>query len=671
MSRFYFSVRALTVSLFFLCCSMMTAGSTVNPLLASKDSLLHLCQSADNNERKIELLTHLSDIGLLQDNYDYTLKLWELAVECDDQEAMAIALRPLTLRYLDVCQLDSADIWIKKCETHLKGKRKEALLQYLLMMRDIRDLSQRKELAQKMLADSTALNGKENRYKHMRRLYSLAAIALMTQDNNRSYAMKPFDSYLKEGLEIAESIPLEEDYVFRTQFLTALGRSGPEYTRKLMDVYKEYRKLPNVKNRVFSSHRTEITAIARMLTHGNDIGREQMDYYFGEFNRLIKLYPQDVAPPLDFYYYYVAQDYYDYIGDYRNAILCCDSLIKNAPKYGMSYDYQYEMKSDYLAKMGRWEEAYKAKSRYIEVKDSLDADNLSKDLTELQVQYDVSKLELDKANLIARQRGISLLFIGLVVLILAGWSFYINHMLRLTRRLKKGLEVQTEKALESEKMKTLFMQSMSHEIRTPLNSIQGFSELLLDDVVDDEMKPQMKEAIKNGVSQLIRLLDDMLEISQLGCTNDLLPTWPAEVGAICADCLDQEMQKYAKPDVEYKYDNRCGSELFNTNPQYLGKVISNLLANANKFTWKGSVTLSCSHDAASNKLLISVTDTGIGIPADKREWVFEAFNKVDEFKPGTGLGLYVCKEIVSHLRGRIFIDPSYTLGTRVIVELPV
>lgn len=670
MFRTYFLARIWAVCLFFLCCNV-SARSAADPLLVSKDSLLRLYQSADNNERKIELLTHLSDIDLLQDEYDYTLKLWELAVECDDQVAMATTVRPLTLRYLDVCQLDSADIWIKKCETHLKGKRKEATLQYLLMMRDIRDMSQRKELAQKLLADSSAMHGKENKFKLMRRLYSLAAIAMMTQDNNRSFAMKPCDSYLKEGLEIAESIPLEEDYVFRTQFLVALGRSGPEYTRKLMDVYKEYRKLPNVKNRVFSSHRTEITAIARMLTHGEEIGREQMDYYFGEFKRLIKLYPYDVAPPLDFYYYYVAQDYYEYIGDYRNAILCCDSVIKNAPKYGMSYDYQYEMKSDYLAKMGRWEEAYKTKNRYTEVKDSLDAGNLSKELTELQVQYDVSKLELDKANLIVRQRGISLLFIGLVVLILVGWSFYIYRMLRLTRRLKKGLEVQTEKAMESEKMKTLFMQSMSHEIRTPLNSIQGFSDLLLSDLVDDEMKPEMKEAIANGVSQLTGLLDDMLEVSQLGCTNDVLPTSPTEIGAICADCLDQELQKCRKPTVEYKFDNGCGSELFNTNSKYLGKVIGNLLANANKFTDEGSITLSCQPDAASGKLIISVTDTGIGISADKQKWVFEAFSKADDFKPGTGLGLYVCKEIVSHLRGRIYIDPSYTLGTRVVVELPV
>lgn len=661
-------IRVLTICLFFLCGPFLI-GNAANPLLASKDSLLRLYQSATDNRRKIELLTHLSDINLLQDAYDYTLELWELAVECDDQEAMSIAIRPLTLRYLDACRLDSADIWIKKCRTHLKGKHRDSLLQYLLMMRDIRDLSERKELAQRMLADSSVLHGKEDRYKYMRYLYCLGAIAF--RDSPSQHGMKPWDSYMKEGLRIAESIPLEEDFLFRTQYLMALGRSGEEYTRKLMDVYREYRKLPNMKNRVFCSHRTEITAVARMLTHGKEIGRERMDYYFGEFKRLIKLYPQDVAPPLDYYYFFVAQDYYDYIGDYPNAILCCDSVIKAAPGYGMDYAYQYEMKSRYLAELGQWEGAYHTMNRYVELKDSLGVETLSEELSELQTRYDVNKLELDKANLIVRQRNISLIFVFFVLLLLAGWSFYINRTLNLTRRLKRGLEKQTEKALESEKMKTLFMRSMSHEIRTPLNAIQGFSGLLLADEVDEEVKPEMKEAIENGVSQLIGLLDDMLEISLLGCTSDVLPVSPVGVGAVCADCLDEEVQRYGKQTIEYKLDNRLGTRLLDTHYQYLTKVIGNLLANANKFTQEGSIVLSCLQDDKSKKLVISVTDTGIGIPADKQEWVFEAFSKVDDFKPGTGLGLYVCKEIITHLCGRIYIDSSYTAGTRMIVELPV
>lgn len=642
-----------------------------NPLLTSQDSLIHLLGSASTQQRKIELLTHLSDIGLLQDKYDFTLKLWDTAVEEDDQEAMYIAIRPLTLRYLDACQLDSADLWIQKCKKHLKGKHLEPSLQYLLMMRDVRNLAERKELSQKMLEDKTITDSCKDPYKCMRKLYKLGALALMTQNNTQPTALKKWDSYMKEGLEIARTIPLQEDYVFRTQFLLALGSTDIKYTRELMDLYAEYRKLPDVAKRVFSSHRVEIMAVARMLGHGEEIGRKQIEYYFKEFNRLVSLYPMDVAPPLDFYYYYVAQDYYDYIQDYPKAIACCDSVIKNAPKYNMDNLYHYEKKSEYHAKLKQWEEAYHTVLEYNAIKDSVDSQNISKDMTELQTLYDVNKLQLEKTNLLARHRGISLLFSALVSLILAGWIIYIYRTLRITRNLKQKLEIQSGKALESEKMKTLFMNSMSHEIRTPLNAIQGFSGLILTESVDEELKTEIKESIEQSVLQLTDLLNDMLEVSQLGCTDDVLPTEPVEIGHLCQKCLLMEKQSSVKPGVAYIMENECGAAVYNTNQTYIEKVLHNLIGNAGKFTNEGQIILSCSHREADQKLILSVTDTGIGIPADKQEWVFNAFTKVDEFKPGTGLGLYVCREIIKHLNGIIYIDPTYREGTRVVIELPV
>lgn len=665
----YTKVKIFIISCLLICCSITLARAS-HPLAASQDSLLHLLDAATDNERKIELLTHLSDIGLLHDNYKYTQELWNLALKCNDQQAMGISIRPLTLRYLDVCKLDSADIWIAKCQKYLEGEQQEKLLQYFGMMRDIRDMTRRKELAQKLLAEKPSYQKKIDRYKQMRRLYCLGAIALMAESSNQQLKYKPWDSYMKEGLEIAKTIPLKEDYIFRTQFLLALGITGLEYTEQLMELNKEYKELPNVKKRIFVSHRTEIAAVARMLSHGAELGREQMEYYFKEFNNLVKLYPQDVAPPLDFYYYYVALNYYEYIEDYPQAIACCDSVIKTAPKYGMDSSYHYECKSKLLAKLGRWEEAYNAVNEYHVINDSIESQDLASQLTELQTQYNVNKLELDKAHLISQQQRVFLCFAGIIMLILTGWCIHIYRTLLTTRRLKKHIEIQSNKAMESEKMKVLFMNSMSHEIRTPLNSIQGFSSLLLADNIEDEMKPVTKEAIESGVRQLTDLLNDMLEISQLGCTDDLLPTRAINIDLLCKNCLIEEQSNYGKTSVQYQYKNTSGIEVFNTHQQYLEKVLHNLLANANKFTQEGSITLSCSHDEARKVLLLSVTDTGIGIPENKHVWVFEAFAKIDDFKPGTGLGLYVCSEIIKHLNGKIYIDASYKKGTRITVELP-
>ena len=667
IASYPFKIVAIGYLLF--CCSLTMVAASDN-LTASKDSLVHLLNAASDPSRRLELLTHLSDIGLIQDDYTYTERLWEQAVESGDQEAMFISVRSLALRHLNLCQLDSADVWIRKARTHLQGKPREIALQYLGMMYDIRDLTQRKELAQKLVEDSLIVYQSSNPYPYMRRLYDLAAVATIAEGNKNSLRLRSCNSYLKEGLKIAYSIPLEEDYLFKAQFLLGLSGAGLEYIKQLMALYKDYRQLPKIKERVFLSHQIEIAAIARILCYGHEIGRKQMDYYFGEFNRMIKLYPQDVAPPLDFYYYYVAQNYYDYIKDYSKGIACCDSVIRTAPKYGMDNSSYYKTKSLYLASLNRWQEAYQTVLAYQTIKDSIDSQHIADELTELQTRYNVSRLELEKANLISGNQRVYVVLTSLLALILAGWLLYVYHTLRNTRHLKQNLEMESRKALESEKMKTLFMNSMSHEVRTPLNAIQGFSGIILSGEIDEDMKSAMKESIEDNVAQLTNLLDDMLEISQLGCTTDRLPVAEVPIGEVCEKCMKMERQRLDNPDIVYRFENQCVSDTYLTNRKYITKAICNLLANANKFTRQGSILLTCSEDASRGRFILSVSDTGMGIPADKQEWVFETFTKINDFAPGIGLGLYVCREIVEHLGGEIYIDSAYTQGTRVVIELP-
>lgn len=108
-----------------------------------------------------------------------------------------------------------------------------------------------------------------------------------------------------------------------------------------------------------------------------------------------------------------------------------------------------------------------------------------------------------------------------------------------------------------------------------------------------------------------------------------------------------------------------------TNEQYLSLVIENLLNNANKFTDTGTITLKMRLDKTQGTLRIEVADTGCGIPSEKREEVFQRFTKLDEFAQGNGLGLYLSRLIIKRLSGSIFIDPDYTEGTRMVIDLPL
>ncbi|KAA2799443.1 HAMP domain-containing histidine kinase, partial [Alistipes onderdonkii] len=113
-----------------------------------------------------------------------------------------------------------------------------------------------------------------------------------------------------------------------------------------------------------------------------------------------------------------------------------------------------------------------------------------------------------------------------------------------------------------------------------------------------------------------------------------------------------------------------GTCVIPTNETYMTRVIDNLLQNAAKFTAAGSVTVCCDKDDSTRKLRIRVTDTGIGIAPDKQEWVFDRFTKVDSFKPGSGIGLYLCRLIVTRLGGAIRVCPDYRAGCCIEITLP-
>lgn len=108
--------------------------------------------------------------------------------------------------------------------------------------------------------------------------------------------------------------------------------------------------------------------------------------------------------------------------------------------------------------------------------------------------------------------------------------------------------------------------------------------------------------------------------------------------------------------------------LVKTNDKYLQHVVEHILNNAAKFTTAGTIRMNLMR--TSGKIRIMVSDTGIGIPADKAEYIFDRFTKLDDFMPGTGLGLYSCRLIVTRLGGSIYLDTSYRDGACFCIDLP-
>lgn len=233
-------------------------------------------------------------------------------------------------------------------------------------------------------------------------------------------------------------------------------------------------------------------------------------------------------------------------------------------------------------------------------------------------------------------------------------------LIKAEEELRKAKEV----AEQSNWLKTMFIQNMSHEIRTPLNFIVGFSGVLVDMLDEKEDIGQYVALIESNSKLLLKLVGDILDISILDSEVEIKHN-AVDVNACCQASIDAAGASF-DPGVRLIFEPACDELIINSNYSYIVQVLDNLLGNASKFTHEGSVTLAYEVKKEENQLIFTVTDTGIGIPVEEQERVFERFVKLDNFSQGAGLGLSICRIVAERLGGYLRIDKGYTQGTRVI-----
>ncbi len=244
--------------------------------------------------------------------------------------------------------------------------------------------------------------------------------------------------------------------------------------------------------------------------------------------------------------------------------------------------------------------------------------------------------------------------------------------------LNEELIVAKEKAEESDQLKTEFINNMSHEIRTPMNGILGFSEFLNNENLSKEKRKHYISIIQNSGNQLMRIIDDILEISRLGtrqvktflneiCLNDLL----LEHFSI----FDMKAKENRTPLYLKKGLSDKESIIF-TDKTKLNKILSNLLENALKFTNEGFIEFgyTINKDSEPAELEIYVKDTGIGIKQEKQEIIFERFSQEEKELSkkvgGLGLGLSIAKENTELLGGKITLQSEKGKGATFFITIP-
>lgn len=229
-------------------------------------------------------------------------------------------------------------------------------------------------------------------------------------------------------------------------------------------------------------------------------------------------------------------------------------------------------------------------------------------------------------------------------------------------------ELDLVKAQEADKMKNAFIANMSHEIRTPLNAIVGFSRLITETKKASEQQEYLT-IINNNCDLLLQLINDILDFSKIESGTLNYNLTHVELKDICQEVYVSESLKMTS-DVAllYNADSLPSIRLW-TDPQRTEQVLHNLLSNAIKCTTRGYVSLA--YDIEDDFVRISVTDTGVGIPDEKLDCIFDRFVKLNDFRQGTGLGLSICRMIVEKLGGEIGVKSKVGIGSTFWFTLPL
>ena len=489
--------------------------------------------------------------------------------------------------------------------------------------------------------------------------------------------------YVERALENLRKYPLEErlhlEKICHDElsdlYMLCKDKRAEEQIGQCIDLHRKWLAMDD---RFERPHRDTtgymMRAYAKMVYLRDLISRDKLNEYYQKCIGLARA-RGDMAE-----IYSTSARYYQCTGDYERAVAYIDSTITVYKSKGIKADLApiYATQSYLYEEMGDYKNALKAVRTTNNIRFNERVEEAQSSLAEMQTLFEVGRLEFEKSRLTGRIRFIALLAGGILVLLLVGWSVYQYVMVRQLKQIRRQLtdaneEItrQSRRAMESEKMKTAFINSMCHEIRTPLNAINGFSDLLLEGDHDHDTRREFREQIWASTTALTTLLENMLELSRLVSSEEPLPLAETDLGLLCAERLQIQRELSQNPSVEYvlKGGGR-GTCVIPTNETYMTRVIDNLLQNAAKFTAAGSVTVCCDKDDRTRKLRIRVTDTGIGIAPDKQEWVFDRFTKVDSFKPGSGIGLYLCRLIVTRLGGAIRVCPDYRAGCCIEITLP-
>jgi PAS domain S-box-containing protein len=254
----------------------------------------------------------------------------------------------------------------------------------------------------------------------------------------------------------------------------------------------------------------------------------------------------------------------------------------------------------------------------------------------------------------------------------------IIHDITDRKQVEEALIMSKEKAEESDRLKTAFLQNMSHEIRTPMNAIMGFSSLLVENYNNKPKLEKFSGIINLRCNDLLEIINDILDISKIESGQLPLNFESCNLNELFTELtayFREQQKRNGKELIDFNLKAFCDpSEIgIITDKVKLRQIFINLISNAFKFTESGKIEGGCKYEANQN-LVFYVSDTGIGIPRDKQDVIFNRFAQLNigasKLISGTGLGLSIVKGLVELMGGKIWLESEVEKGTTFYFSIP-
>ncbi len=472
------------------------------------------------------------------------------------------------------------------------------------------------------------------------------SIALALEDNNEAFAGVVYanignlfyeQNRLKEALEyFAKGVALEEKYEL-------YGNAGNSYT-VIANIYLKLEKIDS-----------------------SFLYLQKADSYNTEYNNTLGLA----------YTHFAYGKYYFQKGDYTTSYNYLNKTIDYASNNHLNVLLSDALKllSEINSINRNFKDAYENFKHFFGIYEtvySIEKINKAKTLEQKLIQQKKEN-ELFELKL-KKQKTINTLLIIIASLILVVGIVILIYLFQFKKLNKKHIKSK-EKAEESDKLKSKFLQTISHEIRTPLNGILGFSEMILSKSLSDKELNEVNDLIIKNSDDLISTIENLVDIAHLSTNQYNVKKSKFELTPLLESIIFQAKKNVVlkkKEDLDIQLKKNGEVELF-TDKTIILKIILHLVKNAILYTEKGSITIGYKEEKSN--VILYVKDTGIGIPKEKIDIIFSPFRQADEDinikVGGTGLGLSIVNKFVQLLGGNIWVGSKLKEGSTFFISLPL